>query len=122
MIETLLSLENDHTFGVKDFNTIFNTSNHKKRVTIQFEVLKSVEFGKGLYLTGSIQELGTWGSSPINMMWQKGDYWTCEVVIETLLKSFRFEYKFMISDYDINTHSHREFEPGPNRLFKKALK
>jgi hypothetical protein len=81
-----------------------------------------LEFGKAVYLTGSIQELGTWGSSPIRMKWHKQDYWTCEVEIETAQKNFSFEYKFMISDHDLTPHSQRQFEPGPNRLFTKKLK
>jgi len=88
---------------------------------VQYELQQSLKFGKALYITGSIQELGNWGANPRRLTWQKQDYWTCEVNISTKRRDFSFEYKFMISDYDININSHREYEPGPNRIFRKKL-
>jgi hypothetical protein len=83
---------------------VINGSRAEGEQIIIFEMVKKVEFGRALFLSGSLELLGQWDPTrALRLSWLEGDKWQGRLALPTALiqRIYSFEFKFLVSAWDI---------------------
>lgn len=92
---------------------------NNKEYEITFQVSKKVDYGSSVYLTGSLSCLGSWNPfGAVRLHWTKGDVWQSKIKFFGLRNKTSIEYKYFISESDIQKDSSVVWEIGQNRTVK----
>jgi endonuclease/exonuclease/phosphatase family metal-dependent hydrolase len=86
-------------------------------ITFPLQFLKKykVDIGEGLYVCGSLPELGSWDTrKAVKCFWHKGDNWRQEVLVKIHQIPLTIEYKFVIMSYDKPLEEIQKWQEGPN--------
>ena len=106
--------------GYKEIKEATQVKKNKKTTMyeLSFVFKKKVKYGCGLYLVGSVPELGLWNTSmAVKMFWQKGDNWSQTVLLKLPQGvTTVIEYKFIISCFNRIDSKNCVWESGPNRM------
>ena len=88
-----------------------------KTAEITFFIKKSVQFGRGVYVSGNIPELGSWDvEKSVKLYWREGDNWIQTVKIKCSELPMKIEYKPVIRDFGGLWGAPTEWEEGPNTV------
>lgn len=94
---------------------VFYENSH---VTIGFNVKHRVDFGKAVYVAGSIPVLGNWcPRKAVRLTWSEGHKWFANVKVRGEKNQLNFKYKYFVSDFEMVPESVIVWEPGMNRNF-----
>lgn len=89
---------------------------------LYFSLKHQVEFGKCVYVTGSIPALGNWcPNKAIRLTWTDGHQWISHLQLRNCKKQFNLKYKYFVSDFEMTPDSSIEWEPGSNRTLITTL-
>lgn len=88
---------------------------------VTFCVKKPVHYGRGVYVVGSLPELGEWSPTfSVKLFWSEFDNWRQTITLEFPLKDtrVRFEYKYIEADYEQIEESRVRWDDGPNHVLE----
>ena len=90
---------------------------NKLRIELKLSITHLTSYGNGLYVLGSIPELGEWDISKAKRMECIGhDYWTINKRIKSYESDNRIiEYKYIVCDWDDSTKIY--YKEGIQRSF-----
>lgn len=81
-----------------------------------FNLRHQVEYGKSVYVTGSIPALGNWcPNKAIRLTWTDGHRWVAHIQMRNCKKQINLKYKYFVSDFGMTPESSIVWEPGSNR-------
>lgn len=75
---------------------VFDEEMRDNSVLMKFRIVHHVPFGEGLFIIGSVPELGSWEpENAIPLLWEPGDVWTVSVSVKRS-EIPKFEYKYFV--------------------------
>lgn len=85
-------------------------------ILLCFSLKRPVEYGKALYVTGSMPILGNWcPNKAIRMTWSESHVWIAHIQLRCCKKQLNLKYKYFESDFEMDEKSTLVWEPGSNR-------
>lgn len=85
-------------------------------IMLFINVKHRVQYGKAVYVTGSMPMLGNWcPNKAIRLTWSESHNWIANISLRSSKKQLNLKYKYFESDYEMDSESSLEWEPGSNR-------
>ncbi|CAD8131561.1 unnamed protein product [Paramecium pentaurelia] len=89
-------------------------------VKIYFKIHYITQYGQAIYLCGDDEFLGMWDPcKALRLQWNQNNEWTICVKMPRIAR--KFEYKFLVNDYNEPSIHKAYWEPGENRIITKHL-
>lgn len=90
-----------------------------EQTTVKFICEHDVRFGQAVYLVGNQPEIGGWNPFKAQRLTYSSskESWTGKQVFSAQ-EPVKLEYKYIVSDYDLEAESKFTWESGPNRQAK----
>lgn len=86
-------------------------------IPIKIFVKRQVKYGEGIYIVGSVRELGFWEPSrAVKLFWQENDNWAQTVTISVKNFPVTVEYKLLVMNHDVIDPASASWDSGPNKV------